>query len=241
MGTGTRRARLRLRGMMARGCGRGDAGAGQELGQDDAGARLGRGHVDGRDRLPHPARGHRQGRGAGPGVHVRAADRGGDRAGAQHHHRPGDARTRDRQHPGGRGGPARRLPHRRARRRRAASRRRRRAREPGGMFVGGPQRASAADLRMAATAARSFIAPVPGGYAVLQPVALGGGRLAVTEVYVPAAEVSRGVAASWAVMTAVALALVGRLGDRGRPARDPRHPARPRAGGRPRRCSATAT
>ena len=56
---------------------------------------------------------------------------------------------------------------------------------------------------MAATAARSFIAAVPGGYAVLQPVALGGGRLAVTEVYVPAADVSRGVAASWAVMTAV--------------------------------------
>lgn len=73
--------------------------------------------------------------------------------------------------------------------------------------VGGPQRASAADLRMATTAARSFIAAVPGGYAVLQPVALGSGRLAVTEVYVPAAEVSRGVAASWAVMTAIALAL----------------------------------
>jgi signal transduction histidine kinase len=79
----------------------------------------------------------------------------------------------------------------------------------GGTLVGGPQRASAADLRMATTAARSFIAPVPGGYAVLQPVALSGGRLAVTEVYVPAAEVSRGVAASWAVMTAVALALIG--------------------------------
>jgi signal transduction histidine kinase len=78
-----------------------------------------------------------------------------------------------------------------------------------GTLVGGPQRASAADLRIAATAARSFIAPVPGGYAVLQPVALGGGRLAVTEVYVPAAEVSRGVTASWAVMTCVALALIG--------------------------------
>ena len=57
--------------------------------------------------------------------------------------------------------------------------------------VGGPQRASAADLRVATTAARSFIAPVPGGYTVLQPVALGDGRLAVTEVYVPAAEVSQ--------------------------------------------------
>jgi signal transduction histidine kinase len=78
-----------------------------------------------------------------------------------------------------------------------------------GAFVVGPQRASAADLRIATTAARSFIAPVPGGYAVLQPVALGRGRLAVTEVYVPAAAVSRGVAASWAAMTAVALALIG--------------------------------
>ena len=86
---------------------------------------------------------------------------------------------------------------------------RRRARRAGGTLVGGPQRASAADLRVAATAARSFIAPVPGGYTVLQPVALADGRLAVTEVYVPAAAVSRGVAASWAVMTAIALVLIG--------------------------------
>ena len=59
------------------------------------------------------------------------------------------------------------------------------------------------------TAAESFTAPAPGGYVVLQPVALGGGRLAVIEVYLPAAEVSSGVAASWAVMTAVAVALIG--------------------------------
>jgi len=79
----------------------------------------------------------------------------------------------------------------------------------GGTLVGGPQHASAADLRVATTAARSFIASVPGGYAVLQPVALANGRLAVTEVYVPAADVSRGVIASWAVMTATALVLIG--------------------------------
>jgi signal transduction histidine kinase len=79
----------------------------------------------------------------------------------------------------------------------------------GGTVVGGSQRASAADLQVATTAARSFIAPVPGGYTVLQPVALAGGRLAVTEVYVPAAEVSRDVTASWAVMTAIALVLIG--------------------------------
>jgi signal transduction histidine kinase len=97
-----------------------------------------------------------------------------------------------------------------------------------GTLVGGPQHASAADLRVATTAARSFIAPVADGYVVLQPVALSGGRLAVTEVYVPAAQVSRGVTASWAVMTAVALALIGvsvlvadRLAGRvTRPARD---------------------
>jgi signal transduction histidine kinase len=77
-----------------------------------------------------------------------------------------------------------------------------------GTSVGGPQRVSAANLRVATTRARSFIASVPGGYAVLQPVALGGGRLAVTEVYVPAAQVSRGVDASWAAMTGVALTLI---------------------------------
>jgi signal transduction histidine kinase len=79
---------------------------------------------------------------------------------------------------------------------------------PSGTLAGGPQHASAADLR-AAAAGRSFIAPVAGGYVVLQPVALGGGRLAVTEVYVPAGQADQGVTASWAVMTAVALALIG--------------------------------
>jgi signal transduction histidine kinase len=77
-----------------------------------------------------------------------------------------------------------------------------------GTLVGGRAHASAQDLRGAATAARSYIAPVPGGYAVLQPVALADGRLAVTEVYVPAADVSRGVTASWAVMTGIALVLI---------------------------------
>jgi len=75
-------------------------------------------------------------------------------------------------------------------------------------LVGGPQQATAADLRAAVSTARSFIAPVPGGYTVLQPVALAGGSLAVTEVFVPGAEVSRGVTASWAVMTGTALALI---------------------------------
>ncbi|HEX8007322.1 MAG TPA: HAMP domain-containing sensor histidine kinase, partial [Trebonia sp.] len=78
----------------------------------------------------------------------------------------------------------------------------------GGTVTGGPQHASAADLDQAASQARSFIASVPGGYVLLQPVALGANRIAIIEVYVPGAEVSRGVAASWAVMTAVAVGLV---------------------------------
>jgi signal transduction histidine kinase len=78
----------------------------------------------------------------------------------------------------------------------------------GGTVTGGPQHASTADLNQAASHARSFIALVPGGYVLLQPVALGADRIAIIEVYVPGAEVSRGVAASWAVMTAVAVGLV---------------------------------
>jgi signal transduction histidine kinase len=79
----------------------------------------------------------------------------------------------------------------------------------GGTLVGGPQHASSAELRRAVAAGESFVAPVPGGYVLFQPVALGASRLAVTEVYVPSAAVSSGVLASWAVMTAVALALIG--------------------------------
>ncbi len=78
-----------------------------------------------------------------------------------------------------------------------------------GTFFGGQQLAGAAELRAAVATTRSYIAAVPGGYVVLQPVALGGQRLAVTEVFVTAAEVSRGVAVSWVVMTAVAVVLVG--------------------------------
>lgn len=74
-----------------------------------------------------------------------------------------------------------------------------------GSLIGGPQHATAADLREAMT--RSFITPVAGGYVVLQPVVLTEG-LAITEVYVPAAEVSSGVVTSWAVMTALAVTLI---------------------------------
>jgi signal transduction histidine kinase len=76
-------------------------------------------------------------------------------------------------------------------------------------LVGGPQHATPADLRRAVSGRRSVIVPAPGGSVLLQPVVLRAGRLAVIEVWVPAAAVTRGVAASWTVMTAVALALIG--------------------------------
>ncbi|MGI5168192.1 sensor histidine kinase [Spirillospora sp. CA-253888] len=55
---------------------------------------------------------------------------------------------------------------------------------------------------------RSHTVRVAGGYALLQPVALEGGRTAVVEVHLPAADLSRGVWKAWLVMTAVAAALV---------------------------------
>jgi signal transduction histidine kinase len=70
-----------------------------------------------------------------------------------------------------------------------------------GTLIGGPQRVGAADLR---AISNTTIVPVTGGYEVLEPDAG-----AIIEVYVPAADVTRGVTASWAVMTAVALALIG--------------------------------
>ncbi|WP_067829661.1 ATP-binding protein [Actinomadura kijaniata] len=55
---------------------------------------------------------------------------------------------------------------------------------------------------------RSITARVRGGFALLQPVALEGGRNAVVEVHLPAADLTRGVWKAWLVMTAVAAALV---------------------------------
>ncbi|WP_067482208.1 sensor histidine kinase [Actinomadura hibisca] len=69
-------------------------------------------------------------------------------------------------------------------------------------------RARPAQLGEAARRGRSHTARVPGGYALLQPVALEGGQTAVVEVHLPAADLSRGVWKAWLVMTAVAAALV---------------------------------
>ena len=81
---------------------------------------------------------------------------------------------------------------------------------PGGRSVlaAGHGQADPADLARAVATARSFTVARPGGYVVFQPVALGGGRLAVIEVFLPGADLTRGVAVSWTVMTAVAVACV---------------------------------
>ncbi|WP_066373166.1 sensor histidine kinase [Herbidospora mongoliensis] len=57
-------------------------------------------------------------------------------------------------------------------------------------------------------AVRAQTIKVPGGFALLRPVALDRGRRAVIEVYVPDAALGEGVATSWAILTGVAVALV---------------------------------
>ena len=81
---------------------------------------------------------------------------------------------------------------------------------PGGRSVlaAGEGHADPGGLARAVSHLRPFTAAEPGGYVVFRPVTLGGGRLAVITVYVPAADLTRGVGISWAAMTAVAVALV---------------------------------
>jgi signal transduction histidine kinase len=76
------------------------------------------------------------------------------------------------------------------------------------LMIAGRGHASAAQVLTAIAAAQSSRTPVPGGYAVFQPVSLSGRRLALVEVFLPAAQVGHGVLQSWLIMTAVAAALV---------------------------------
>ncbi|RJL31733.1 sensor histidine kinase [Bailinhaonella thermotolerans] len=55
---------------------------------------------------------------------------------------------------------------------------------------------------------RALAAPTADGYALLRPVALDGGRVAVVEVYLPEGDLSRGVRHAWAVLAGVAVVLV---------------------------------
>ncbi|MEU1617961.1 HAMP domain-containing sensor histidine kinase [Streptomyces sp. NPDC005722] len=76
-----------------------------------------------------------------------------------------------------------------------------------GVGIGDPH-APDADLDRASELGRAATVPVAGGYALLQPTAVGSGSVAVVEVFVPDAEVSRGVTTAWAVLALVGVALV---------------------------------
>ncbi|GAA1383668.1 HAMP domain-containing sensor histidine kinase [Kitasatospora putterlickiae] len=72
----------------------------------------------------------------------------------------------------------------------------------------GEVRALDADVATAGFQGRSFTVEVPGGFALLQPVAVDTERTAVVEVFVADDDLTRGVATAWQVLSGVALGLV---------------------------------
>ncbi|GAA2230504.1 sensor histidine kinase [Streptomyces indiaensis] len=78
---------------------------------------------------------------------------------------------------------------------------------PDGAFVGTPHAPGQA-LERAVRGRETLAVDTAGGWVYLQPVVLPGERVAVVEAFVPAADLSRGVAASWGVMALLALGLV---------------------------------
>ncbi|MEU2307350.1 sensor histidine kinase [Streptomyces misionensis] len=72
----------------------------------------------------------------------------------------------------------------------------------------GERRAADRDVQAVRRLGRASTATVTGGFALLQPVALGSGSIAVVEVYVPESEVTNGVGTAWAVLAGVGLALI---------------------------------
>ncbi|OEJ30557.1 sensor histidine kinase [Streptomyces subrutilus] len=79
---------------------------------------------------------------------------------------------------------------------------------PGAPAIGS-SRAPAALLERAQRGRESISRQIPAGWICLQPVVLPGDRVAVIENFVPEAELTRGVKASWAVMLLLAVGLVG--------------------------------
>ncbi|MGP4000983.1 ATP-binding protein [Streptomyces sp. 8N706] len=78
----------------------------------------------------------------------------------------------------------------------------------GGAVEIGERRATEEELATATRLGRASIASVPGGFALLQPTAVGTGKVAVVEVFVPYGEVTNGVSTAWLVLAVVGLALV---------------------------------
>ncbi|MGW2466191.1 sensor histidine kinase [Streptomyces bauhiniae] len=72
----------------------------------------------------------------------------------------------------------------------------------------GRGRAGDRDIEAVRRMGRASTTEVTGGSALLQPVALGSGAIAVVEVWVPEAAMSNGVGTAWAVLAAVGLALI---------------------------------
>jgi len=72
----------------------------------------------------------------------------------------------------------------------------------------GTSHARLEDLETATVRGRSFSARAPGGYVLLQPVAMDRGRTTVVEVYLPKGDLTRGVRSAWIVLTGVATVLV---------------------------------
>jgi signal transduction histidine kinase len=72
----------------------------------------------------------------------------------------------------------------------------------------GDRHARTEDINLAAGQASPVVAPVAGGLSYLEPVDVGEGRTAVVEVFIPQAELTRGVSGAWWALSAVALGLV---------------------------------
>ncbi|GGT28072.1 sensor histidine kinase [Streptomyces purpureus] len=72
----------------------------------------------------------------------------------------------------------------------------------------GTGRAAAKDLETVRATPRASITDVEGGSALLQPIALSSGQIAIVEVFVPEGEVSNGVATAWLVLSGVGAALI---------------------------------
>jgi signal transduction histidine kinase len=78
---------------------------------------------------------------------------------------------------------------------------------PGAATIGAG-RAAASDVALVAGSRQPLTVDTAGGRAYLQPTALSDGRTAVIEVFVPAAELRRGVPQAWLVLAGLAAALV---------------------------------
>jgi len=72
----------------------------------------------------------------------------------------------------------------------------------------GPDRARADDIQLAAGQEGPIVAGVAGGLSYLEPVVVDEGRTAVVEVFIPDADLQRGVHTAWYALSGVAVVLV---------------------------------